>query len=155
MISHVHLAVTVNGQSVSVAVAPRLTLADLLRDALRLTGTRIGCEQGVCGACTVLLDGVPVRSCLVLAAQVDGRSVETIEGIVDDPIGAKVVREFECRRAYQCGFCTAGFEVLGTWLARTESNVDEKRATEVAATNLCRCTGYAPIIEALKAGTET
>lgn len=140
--------VQINGSERVAEVASHETLADLLRDRLRLTGTRVGCEQGVCGACTVLVDGEPVRSCLVLAAQVDGRAVETVEGLGDHPVGRQVVDEFLSRRAYQCGFCTAGFEMLGVWLVRGGTG---SAAREVVADNLCRCTGYTPIVEALEA----
>src|SRR3546814_8822073 len=143
--------VQINGLERVAEVASNETLADLLRDRLRLTGTRIGCEQGVCGACTVLLDGEPVRSCLVLAVQVDGRVLETVEGLGVDPIGRRVVEEFLSRRAYQCGFCTAGFELLAPWFARGGAGTGPGRAREVAASNLCRCTGYAPISDAFEA----
>lgn len=143
--------VQLNGSVHTLEVASHETLADLLRDRLGLTGTRIGCEQGVCGACTVLLDGEPVRSCLVLAAQTDGRAVETVEGLSGSAVGRRVLEEFLSRRAYQCGFCTAGFEMLGAWFARGGAGSNCGCAREVAANNLCRCTGYAPIVEALDA----
>lgn len=149
------ITVRVNRTETTVRVAPWHTLADLLRDRLRLTGTRIGCEQGVCGACTVLLDGEPVRACLVLAVATAGTHVETVEGLPDDPDGQRVVGAFLRRRAYQCGYCTAGFEMLGTWLARTARDVDDRAARHVAGDNLCRCTGYQSIVDAIRDGTRS
>src|SRR3546814_12782267 len=136
--------VQINGLERVAEVASNETLAGLLRDRLRLTGTRIGCEQGVCGACTVLLDGEPVRSCLVLAVQVDGRVLETVEGLGVDPIGRRVVEEFLSRRAYQCGFCTAGFEMLATWFARGGAGTGPGRARGVAAGNRVSCSRSRP-----------
>jgi len=147
------LRLSVNGLDWAVAVEPEETLAELLRERLGLRGTRLGCEQGVCGACTVLLDGEPVRSCLVLALQAQGREVETVEGLADDPAGRRVIAEFVRHRAYQCGFCTAGFEMLGVWKARAEAELSEEQARALAASNLCRCTGYRPIVAALRAAS--
>jgi aerobic-type carbon monoxide dehydrogenase small subunit (CoxS/CutS family) len=136
---------SVNGREVELDVPPRLTLADLLRDRLHLTGTHLGCEQGVCGACTVLLDGLAVRSCLMLGVQASGRTVTTIEGLAESPL----VEAFVRRRALQCGFCTPGFlataaELLADGRRRTR---DELR--ELLSGNICRCTGYEPIVEAV------
>ena len=147
------IRVTVNGDRHELAVDCRHTLADVLREDLRLTGTRLGCEHGICGACTVLVDGEPTRSCLVLAVQLDDGEVETIEGLPGDPAGARVLEAFEQHRAYQCGFCTSGFEVLALWLARRGPVTDDE-LRDALASNLCRCTGYAPIVAATRAACE-
>lgn len=135
------LTLHVNGTARTVSVEPRRALADVLRDDLGLTGTRLGCEHGVCGSCTVLLDGEPVRSCLVLAAQVRDGDVRTVEGLdAQDPLFAA----FETEHAYQCGFCTSGFLVLLRGALDEDPTVvdDAGRLDAVLASNLCRCTGY-------------
>jgi carbon-monoxide dehydrogenase small subunit len=139
-----------NGRPVSVAVPPRRTLADALRDA-GLTGTHLGCEHGVCGACTVLLDGEPVRSCLMLAVQAAGRAVETVEGLADGDELHPLQRAFHERGALQCGFCTPGFLMLAVGLLRDEPDASPDRVREVLSSNLCRCTGCAPIEQAVLA----
>src|SRR4051794_1698556 len=138
---------TVNGQREEVLVEPRRLLSDALRNDLGLTGTHVGCEHGVCGACTVLLDGVPVRSCLLLAATVDGSAVTTVEGLAaGDGTPHPVQRAFTECHGLQCGFCTPGF--LTTVAAYLEENPDptEEEAREAVAGNLCRCTGYQNIV---------
>jgi aerobic carbon-monoxide dehydrogenase small subunit len=144
----VKVALTVNGTAHSADVEPRTSLADLLRDDLGLTGTTLGCEHGVCGSCTVLLDGTAVRACLVLAAQCEGRSVRTVEGLAG-PDGAPhpLQAAFSAEHGLQCGFCTPGFLMLlaGELAADPELDRDERRLTEVLASNLCRCTGYVTI----------
>jgi carbon-monoxide dehydrogenase small subunit len=147
--------VTVNGHSHSSQVEPRLLLSDYLRHELGLTGTHVGCEHGVCGACTVLLDGEPVRSCLIFAVQADGRSVGTVEGIAPGPDRMHPLQEaFWNKHALQCGFCTPGF--LMTLLPYLEAHpgptADEVR--EAISGNLCRCTGYQHIVEAVLAAAE-
>ncbi|HEY1774727.1 MAG TPA: (2Fe-2S)-binding protein [Solirubrobacteraceae bacterium] len=146
---------TVNGQQVSGDVPVRTSLADYLRDTLRLTGTHLGCEHGVCGACNVFLDGVSVRSCLMLAVQADGASVTTIEGLSDDPVGGAVQRALARRGGLQCGFCTPGFVVtlVEECRKRTASpgapgSIDEESLRILLSGNLCRCTGYAGIVKA-------
>jgi aerobic carbon-monoxide dehydrogenase small subunit len=148
------ITTTINGRERELIVDPRRTLADVLRVDAGLTGTRLGCEHGICGACTVLLDGEPVRSCLTLGVQADGAAVETVEGLEADPTGARVQAEFVNHRAYQCGFCTSGFLMLATWLARRDPPPDETQMRDVLASNLCRCTGYAPILAATRAACE-
>ena len=143
----VELEVVLNGEPATLAATPRTTLADAVR-AHGLTGTHLGCEHGVCGACTLLLDGEPARGCLVLAVQAAGRRVDTVEGLARDGELNAVQRAFVEHRAQQCGFCTPGFVVLASWLAEHEPDADESRVREVLASNLCRCTGYAPIIAA-------
>lgn len=139
----------VNGRAVSMELAARWTLADVLRDRLGLTGTHLGCEHGVCGACTVLLDGRPVRSCLVLGVQADGCRIRTIEGLAPDGGEHPLQRAFGNRHALQCGFCTPGFLMLAAGLLEQEPDAPEGRMRDVLSSNLCRCTGYTPIVEAV------
>jgi aerobic-type carbon monoxide dehydrogenase small subunit (CoxS/CutS family) len=145
------IRVTVNGAPHEVAVDCRRTLADVLRHDLGLTGTRLGCEHGICGACTVLVDGEPTRACLVLGVQLDDGSVETAEGLAHDPVGERLLAAFERERAYQCGFCTSGFLMLAAWLARRSPPPSEEELRDALASNLCRCTGYSPILAAVRA----
>jgi carbon-monoxide dehydrogenase small subunit len=143
--------VTVNGGQYEQEVEPRLHLADLLRDRLRLTGTKLGCEHGVCGACTVLLDGAPVRSCLVLAVQVDGREIRTVEGLAGDAELNPLQASFREHHALQCGFCTAGFLMSATALLEEHSVPEEAEVREALGGNICRCTGYGTIVDAVRA----
>jgi carbon-monoxide dehydrogenase small subunit len=139
---------TVNGVEHQLAVEPRKLLADVLRDDLGLTGTHLGCEHGVCGACTVLVDGRAVRSCLVLAVQCAGRSVTTVEGLADeDGTPHPMQRAFSEEHALQCGFCTPGFLMLAVGAVTSDPSVvrDPDRLRELLTSNLCRCTGYEPI----------
>jgi carbon-monoxide dehydrogenase small subunit len=145
--ARVELGLTLNGDAATVAVSPRWTLADAVR-AAGLTGTHLGCEHGVCGACTVLLDDEPVRACLVLALQAEGRRVDTVEGLGTPEALHPVQEAFRQARALQCGFCTPGFVVLAAWLRENEPGADAARVREVLSSNLCRCTGYGPILEA-------
>ena len=142
------ISVTVNGVPREATVPVRRLLSDALRHDLGLTGTHVGCEHGVCGACTVLLDGEPVRACLVLAVQADGRRVETVEALGDGDALHPVQAAFTEHLALQCGFCTPGFVVLSAWLLDREPDADADRVTEVLSSNLCRCTGYGPILAA-------
>ena len=139
----------VNGRQVVVEVEPRLTLADCLRHGLRLTGTHVGCEHGVCGACTVLVDGDAVRACLMLAVQAEGAKVVTIEGLSHDDHLTPLQASFRKHHALQCGFCTPGMITTAHALLSDEPNCDAARVREVLSGNLCRCTGYIPIIEAV------
>ena len=139
----------VNGRQVAVDVEPRLTLADCLRHCLRLTGTHVGCEHGVCGACTVLVDGDAVRACLLLAVQAEGAKVVTIEGLSHDDHLTPLQAAFRKHHALQCGFCTPGMITTAHALLSDEPNCDAARVREVLSGNLCRCTGYIPIIEAV------
>jgi aerobic carbon-monoxide dehydrogenase small subunit len=142
--------ITVNGNPRTVDVEPRVTLADFLRDRLRLTGTHLGCEHGVCGACTVLLDGEAVRSCLVFAVQADGHEVLTVEGMLgSDGVPSPLQQAFERRRAFQCGFCTPGFLATGQALLDSGLPLSRGNLPELLAGNICRCTGYTPIIDAI------
>ena len=138
----------VNGRNVEVDVEPRMTLADCLRHKLRLTGTHLGCEHGVCGACTVIVDGAAVRSCLMLAVQAEGAKVVTVEGLSRDDGLTPLQTAFKKHHALQCGFCTPGMITTLHALLSEEPFADEERIRDVLSGNLCRCTGYIPIIEA-------
>jgi carbon-monoxide dehydrogenase small subunit len=132
-----------------VAVEPRTNLADCLRYHLRLTGTHVGCEHGVCGACTVIVDGAAVRACLMLAAQAEGTSIVTVEGLSRDDGLTPLQAAFRKRHALQCGFCTPGMLTTAHALLSEEPDADEDRIRSVLSGNLCRCTGYIPIVEAV------
>ena len=147
------VGLTINDEPARLDPAVRHTLADALRDH-GLTGTHLGCEHGVCGACTVLLDGEPVRSCLVLAVQAEGRAVRTIEGLAKDGELHPVQRAFHEHRALQCAFCTPGFVLLAVAVLEREPEIDEERLRHVLGSNLCRCTGYTPIVKAVRAAQE-
>ena len=138
----------VNGKAVSVDVAPRMTLADCLRHELDLTGTHVGCEHGVCGACTVIVNGDAVRSCLMLAVQAKGASVTTVEGLSLEEGLTPLRQSFKHHHALQCGFCTPGMLTTLHALLSEEPDASEDRIREVISGNICRCTGYVPIIEA-------
>jgi len=140
---------TVNGKVVEVAVPARMTLADCLRHELRLTGTHLGCEHGVCGACTVIVNGDAVRSCLMLAVQVEGADVVTVEGLSNDAALTPLQASFRKHGALQCGFCTPGMITTAHALLSEEPDADADRVRDVLSGNLCRCTGYIPIVEAV------
>lgn len=144
------LEIDVNGETRQCRASGRTSLADLLRDTLGLTGTHLGCEQGVCGACTVLLDGRPVRSCLMLAAQADGHSVTTVEGLADVDGGLNPVQEAFCSsHALQCGFCTPGMVLAVQALVDSAPDPSDADIDDVIGGNICRCTGYVQIREAI------
>jgi aerobic carbon-monoxide dehydrogenase small subunit len=143
------VAFTVNGKPVEVTVEPRTTLADCLRYAVRLTGTHIGCEHGVCGACTVIVDGAAVRSCLMLAVQAEASSIVTVEGLSREDGLTPLQTAFRKHHALQCGFCTPGMLTTAHALLSEEPDADEARIRSVLSGNLCRCTGYIPIIDAV------
>lgn len=141
----------VNGEPVSAAVEPRTSLADFVRDQLALSGTNLGCEHGVCGACTVQVEGRPVRSCLMLAAQADGCSVETIEALAPSPDELSPLQEaFRDAHAVQCGFCTPGMLITAAALLKEDPDPSERRIRDYLHGNLCRCTGYQQIVEAVQ-----
>ena len=154
--SRVHeVAITVNGVVDTGSVSSRTTLADHLRHGLGLTGTHIGCDEGVCGACTVLLDDEPVRSCLVLAVQAAGRRVTTVEDLAADTSGLHPLQEaFRTAHGLQCGFCTPGMLMSAAALLEAHPDPDESLIRETMAGNLCRCTGYQQIIDAIRLGAE-
>jgi aerobic-type carbon monoxide dehydrogenase small subunit (CoxS/CutS family) len=151
----VRVAVTINDRVYEGEVEPRTLLSDFIRHQAGLTGTHVGCEHGVCGACTVQLDGDPVRSCLMLAIQADGRSFRTVEGLAaaDGELSA-LQRAFTDHHALQCGFCTAGFLMTAEALLRERPGVDEIGIREALAGNLCRCTGYEGIVAAVLSQAE-
>jgi len=140
---------TVNGQTVERDVEPRRSLADFLRHDLGLHGTHIGCEHGVCGACTVIVDGAAVRSCLMLAVQADGADIVTVEGLSNDDDLTPLQKSFRKHHALQCGFCTPGMITTAHALLSEDPECDAARVREVLSGNLCRCTGYIPIVEAV------
>jgi carbon-monoxide dehydrogenase small subunit len=141
----------VNGEPVRATVEPRKTLVDFLRDDLGLTGSHIGCEHGVCGACTVRVDGVIVRGCLMLAAQCDGAEVETIEGVSDSGKIADLQEAFQRRNALQCGYCTPGMLLTAQDLLKDSGVPSREAIREHIAGNYCRCTGYQAIVDAIEA----
>ncbi len=145
------ITVTVNGKSCQAAVEPRLLLADFLRQTLGLTGTHVGCEHGVCGACTVLLDGDSVRSCLMFAVQADGRSAETVESLGSIGRLNALQESFHEHHALQCGFCTPGMLITATDLIRKYPLATDDDIREGLSGNLCRCTGYEHIVKAIRA----
>ncbi len=148
------IELTVNGRAVRETVEPRLLLTDFLRHRLGLTGTHVGCEHGVCGACTVLLDGVSVRGCCVLAVQADGASVETVESLAGNGPLTALQESFRRHHALQCGFCTPGILMAATdLLARGAPTRAE--IVDLLSGHLCRCTGYAPIVDAIEACVES
>jgi carbon-monoxide dehydrogenase small subunit len=145
------IKLTVNGETVSETVDARKTLVDFLRDDLVLTGSHVGCEHGVCGACTVRVDGVIVRGCLMLAAQCDGAKVETIEGMSDAGEIADLQQAFELRNALQCGFCTPGMLLTAQELLASGTVPSREKIREQISGNFCRCTGYHAIVDAIEA----
>jgi carbon-monoxide dehydrogenase small subunit len=142
--------VTINGETRSGEAEPRQSLADFVREACGLTGTHLGCEHGVCGACTVLLDGKPVRSCLVLAVQAGNGTVETVEGFAGDPVMERLRQAFSEHHALQCGFCTPGMLITARDIVVRLGVVDEERVRQELSGNICRCTGYEGIVRAIK-----
>ena len=145
------ITLTVNGETVAETVDARKTLVDFLRDDLVLTGSHVGCEHGVCGACTVRVDGVVVRGCLMLAAQCDGANVETIEGVSDAGEIADLQKAFEQRNALQCGFCTPGMLLTAQELLAAGGVPSREKIREHISGNYCRCTGYHAIVDAIEA----
>ena len=150
--SDLHLiSITVNGRQHEAAVEARRTLADVLRHDLGLTGTHVGCEHGICGACTVLVDGLPTRSCLVFGVQADDCAVETVEGLSQGDQLGRLQQAFADAHGLQCGFCTPGFLMLATAMLRENPNPSDDEIRAAMASNLCRCTGYSSILEAVRA----
>jgi carbon-monoxide dehydrogenase small subunit len=151
MTAPVEIALTVNGRDYRLRVEPRRTLLDAIRDDCGLTGTHMGCEHGVCGACTVLLDGDPVRACLIFAVQAEGGAVRTIEGLAAGGVLHALQRAFIEHHALQCGFCTPGFLMLAAGVLEREPDIADDRLLDALSANLCRCTGYRNIAEAVRA----
>jgi carbon-monoxide dehydrogenase small subunit len=140
----------VNGKALSVEVEPRTHLADFLREQQLLTGTNLGCEHGVCGACTLMIDGVPMRSCLIPAVTCDGAQVRTIEDFDDDPVMVKLRAAFSAEHALQCGFCTPGMLATARDIVTRLTDVDDARIRLELSGNLCRCTGYVGLVRAVR-----
>ncbi len=150
------VTVTVNGERHRLDVEPRRTLADALREDLGLTGTHLGCEHGVCGACTVLVDGEPARACLMFAVQADGCSVTTVEGLAGEDGALHPVQEaFVAHHGLQCGFCTPGMLISALHLLETDPDPNRETIRAEMSGNICRCTGYAGIIDAIEAASTT
>ena len=150
----IEIKMTVNGREYVGRVEPRLTLADFLRGDLNLTGTHLGCEHGVCGACTILLNGEAVRSCLLLAVQADGSDLMTVEGLAQGDQLHPLQLAFQENHALQCGFCTPGFLMTAYAFLKDTPNPTQEQVRQGISGNICRCTGYAPIIQAIvKTGT--
>jgi len=150
--SEVGIEVSVNGRTRRASVPPRLTLADFLRERCQLTGTHLGCEHGVCGACTVLFDGEAVRSCLMFAVQADGAEIVTIEGIAGPDGGLSAVQDaFREHHGLQCGFCTPGFVVSVTAFLRDHPDPTDEQIRDALSGSICRCTGYQGILAAVRA----
>jgi aerobic carbon-monoxide dehydrogenase small subunit len=145
------VALTVNGERHFIDVEPRCTLADALREQCGKPGTNVGCEHGVCGACTVLLDGEPARSCLVFAVQLEGKFIRTVEGLAADGRLHELQRAFMEHHALQCGYCTPGFLMLAAWFVEKNPAASDEELRELVSSNLCRCTGYQNIVRAIRA----
>jgi len=151
MTDKIDVTFTVNGVSRTVTVEPRRTLADTLRDECGLTGTHLGCEHGVCGACTILLDGDPVRSCLMFAVQADGTRLRTVEGLAEGDKLHPIQQAFWDNHGLQCGYCTPGFLMLAVGVLEQDPDIGDAELREVLSSNLCRCTGYQNILKSVKA----
>ncbi|MGA2124788.1 MAG: (2Fe-2S)-binding protein [Xanthobacteraceae bacterium] len=147
----IDITLSINGRAHRIRVEPRRTLADAIRDDCGQTGTHLGCEHGVCGACTVLVDGEPVRSCLMFAVQAQGRPIRTVEGLASGDRFHPLQRAFMEHHGLQCGFCTPGFLMLATGVLEREPDISDADLIDVLASNLCRCTGYQNIVKAVRA----
>jgi carbon-monoxide dehydrogenase small subunit len=145
------IAFTLNGRPQRLRIEPRRTLVDAIREDCGATGTHIGCEHGVCGACTILLDGQPVRSCLMFAVQADGKDLRTVEGLEKDGVLHPLQQAFIDHHALQCGFCTPGFLMLAVGALEQTPDMSDEALTDVLSSNLCRCTGYRNIVQAVRA----
>jgi carbon-monoxide dehydrogenase small subunit len=151
MSDKVEIVLRINGARHTIRVEPRKTLVDAIREDCGLTGTHIGCEHGVCGACTVIVGGEAVRSCLMFAVQANHRPIRTVEGLAKDGVLHPLQRAFMAHHALQCGFCTPGFLMLAVAMLEQDASIGEEQMREVLASNLCRCTGYHNIVAAVKA----
>src|SRR5262245_54581798 len=145
------ITLAINGKGYALTTEPRRTLVDVIRDECGQTGTHIGCEHGVCGACTVLVDGEPVRSCLMFAVQADGHSIRTVEGLQQGDQLHPMQEAFMRHHALQCGFCTPGFLMLAVGVLEKRPDLDDEELIDILSSNLCRCTGYENIIKAVRA----
>jgi carbon-monoxide dehydrogenase small subunit len=151
MSSQADLTLCINGRDYPIRVEPRRTLADAIREECGQTGTHIGCEHGVCGACTVIVDGEPVRSCLMFAVQAAGKAIRTVEGLANGEEMHPMQRAFMEHHGLQCGFCTPGFLMLAVAVLEREPDISDEDLVDVLSSNLCRCTGYQNIIKAVRA----
>jgi aerobic carbon-monoxide dehydrogenase small subunit len=145
----IDITLNINGERHALSVEPRLTLVDAIRDECGKTGTHIGCEHGVCGACTILVDGVPVRSCLMFAVQANGKQIRTVEGLATGDELHPLQRSFMEHHGLQCGFCTPGFLMLAAGVLERDRDISDEDLIDVLSSNLCRCTGYQNIIRAV------
>ena len=145
------ITLTINGHDHAISVEPRRTLVDAIREDCGQTGTHIGCEHGICGACTVIVDGAPVRSCLMFAVQADGKTIRTVEGLADGDKLHPMQQAFMDHHGLQCGFCTPGFLMLAVGVLEREPNISDDDLLDVLSSNLCRCTGYQNIVKAVRA----
>jgi carbon-monoxide dehydrogenase small subunit len=148
------ITLTINGRDYPIRVEPRRTLADAIREDCGQTGTHIGCEHGICGACTVIVNGEPVRSCLMFAVQAGGKKVRTIEGLAQGDRLHPMQQAFMDHHGLQCGFCTPGFLMLAVSVLEREPDISDENLTDVLSSNLCRCTGYQNIIKAVRAAAK-
>ncbi|HEY6701629.1 MAG TPA: (2Fe-2S)-binding protein [Pseudolabrys sp.] len=148
------ITLTINGRDCAIAVEPRRTLADAIREDCGHTGTHIGCEHGICGACTVIVDDEPVRSCLMFAVQANGRKIRTVEGLATGDKLHPIQQAFMDHHGLQCGFCTPGFLMLAVGVLEREPNINDEDLLDVLSSNLCRCTGYQNIIKAVRAAAK-
>ena len=154
MTERTDITLTINGREHVIAVEPRRTLVDAIREDCRQTGTHIGCEHGICGACTVIVDGEPVRSCLMFAVQADGKKIRTVEGLAAGDKLHPMQQAFMDHHGLQCGFCTPGFLMLAVGVLEREPDISDDDLLDVLASNLCRCTGYQNIIKAVRAAAK-
>ena len=154
MTDKLDITLSINGRDYPVRVEPRRTLVDTIRDECGLTGTHVGCEHGVCGACTVILDGEPVRSCLMFAIQAQGKAIRTVEGLADGKALHPLQRAFISHHGLQCGFCTPGFLMLAASTLERRPDIGTEELRDVLASNLCRCTGYQNIVKAVQAAQQ-
>jgi len=148
------VTLNINGRDYTIAVEARRTLADAIREDCGQTGTHIGCEHGICGACTVIVDGEPVRSCLMFAIQADGKKIRTVEGLADGDKLHPMQQAFMDNHGLQCGFCTPGFLMLAVGVLERERDISDEDLMDVLASNLCRCTGYQNIVKAVRAAAK-
>jgi carbon-monoxide dehydrogenase small subunit len=151
----VKVELTINGRKVVADVEPRMHLADFLREHLRLTATHLGCEHGVCGACTVLINGEPARACIALTVALEGTDIKTLEGLADDERMAVLKNSFHEQHGLQCGFCTPGMLISAWDLLARKPKISEREIREEMSGNLCRCTGYQGIVRSIKHAAET
>ena len=148
------ITLTINGKDHAISVEPRRTLADAIREDCGQTGTHIGCEHGVCGACTVIVDDAPVRSCLMFAVQAEGKAIRTVEGLAEGDKLHPMQQAFMDNHGLQCGFCTPGFLMLAVGVLEREPDISDEALIDVLSSNLCRCTGYQNIIKSVRAAAQ-